>query len=965
MSGGSPPTSMTSATSIDSPRRFRPAGHAKTAVGAGASWAIQGVEVALVAAFLALTFLYGCFPVKDTDLWWHLRTGDLIRAEWVIPTTDWYTYNAEGAEWIDLHWGFQILISLGWEVGGIVGLNLAKCLVTVGAVWLLIAARRPEWPRWVMLTAWLPALYMLSGRMYVRPETLTLLWLAAYLAVLFRWRDQPRLMWVLPIVQVAWTNTQGLFALGPFLLAVALIDAALSPGAFAAHRRRWWRDALIVTGLVALACFVNPYGWKGALFPLQLLTTMNDPVFGRHIAELSSIPKLINDAGQGPYPLSGDPVAIAGFLIDRYPNLPFTLQVQIVTILLGAASFALLWWQTLTRRLRAWGRRDAAKLKDKNRKADSRAKAAVGATGRWESLGIQPLRLILFVAFTYLSWKATRNSHQFAAVVGTVTAWNLGQWAGTLLAERPGWRDSLTPRFVALGAILACLGLLVSGTIYRWAGEGRTLGLGEEPMWYPHEAVAFAGAQGMPERFLSFHEGHSALYAYLHGPQRKVDCDARLEVMGPERYSRYVTLKDWITEEAPRWRAELEARRRPAILTDHAMNAATGAVLMTDSDWRCVWFDPIAAVFLHRRDLPRAGVAPVDFAARVFDPSGPHEPTTDPARLALAIGLRNYAGFCKRPGRLDWARPMTVWGSRISRALLDLDPTRIDAWKLLAQFEQLRDESTANLVGSSRSQAPRRPDRPLDPIDDGHSLRAAYALRRALEIAPNDFLSLALLAKLYQDGGLWDAERNVIERLSRLTAINPLQTREIESARARLSELNRLIPNQTPPRWENRDDLERSLERLLASGRAQTAAEWLTQSAPDLTTSWERADLTARLWCRLGNPDQAARIWNAAPDSTPPGLKARRLAMAAFARFDLDMTQAHLNDARTSRPDDFETWWLAALVALDRADGPTALNALTHARDLLPADPRQREQIAFPLEAMLSWVAKAVEPIHK
>ena len=29
--------------------------------------------------FLALTFLLGAFPLKDADIYWHLRTGDLIR----------------------------------------------------------------------------------------------------------------------------------------------------------------------------------------------------------------------------------------------------------------------------------------------------------------------------------------------------------------------------------------------------------------------------------------------------------------------------------------------------------------------------------------------------------------------------------------------------------------------------------------------------------------------------------------------------------------------------------------------------------------------------------------------------------------------------------------------------------------------------------------------------------------------
>src|SRR5205823_4389426 len=86
-----------------------------------------------------------------------------------------------------------------------------------------------------------PPLLLLSGRMYVRPETLSLLYLAAFLAVIFRWDRFPWLALVLPVVQVAWVNTQGLFVFGPIVLGFGLIDAALGPGSFAKGRRRWWQ----------------------------------------------------------------------------------------------------------------------------------------------------------------------------------------------------------------------------------------------------------------------------------------------------------------------------------------------------------------------------------------------------------------------------------------------------------------------------------------------------------------------------------------------------------------------------------------------------------------------------------------------------------------------------------------------------------------------------------------------------
>src|SRR5438876_958900 len=76
------------------------------------------LDVLLIAAFLALTFLLGAFPLKDTDFWWHLRTGDLIRQTGQVPQVDLYTFAAADHPWVDLHWGFQVALSWGFARGG-------------------------------------------------------------------------------------------------------------------------------------------------------------------------------------------------------------------------------------------------------------------------------------------------------------------------------------------------------------------------------------------------------------------------------------------------------------------------------------------------------------------------------------------------------------------------------------------------------------------------------------------------------------------------------------------------------------------------------------------------------------------------------------------------------------------------------------------------------------------------------
>ena len=248
------------------------------------SWTDRLADVCLIALFLALTFLLGVFPLKDADIYWHLKTGDWIRQTGQVPRFDLFTFmRGPSIPWIDLHWLFQVAISWVYEQGGVVALNLAKCAVTCVAMLILVTARKREWPVSVMILAWLPAILVLGGRIYVRPETLTLLYLSIFLAVILRWERYPWLALLLPIVQVAWVNSHGLFVLGPILVAFGLVDAALRFGFFAPERRRWWRTILVATvpggRFSMLDQSLRPD--RCGFYPLRTAGTMSNPIFSR------------------------------------------------------------------------------------------------------------------------------------------------------------------------------------------------------------------------------------------------------------------------------------------------------------------------------------------------------------------------------------------------------------------------------------------------------------------------------------------------------------------------------------------------------------------------------------------------------------------------------------------------------------------------------------------------------------
>lgn len=880
-------------------------------------WVLRLVDWILIAAFLSLTFLLGVFPLKDTDFWFHLRTGDLIRETGRIPTTDLYTYKVPDAPWTDLHWVFQVGISWVYERGGFVALNLAKCAITCVAVFLLITARRREWPVWVMLLAWLPALLVLSGRMYVRPETLTLLYLSAFLAIVSRWDRWPALALALPLIQIAWVNSQGLFILGPIVLTFGLIDAACQPAAFSAQGRRKWRwlgSAAVLTGL---ACLVNPYFLRGALYPLELASTMRNPIFSDTIAELSPLPRFIQQT--------------------RMRNLP--LQLHIATIFLGALSFVIpIFWTALVRfdppPSPAANHEPAAARPRRKKAKPAKARRPEATDSPAPGWRLSPFRLLLFGAFTLLSWQATRNSHQFAAVVGAVTAWNFAEWAAAVRARRMRFepvrpRSGLVPRLATLTAIAVVFALVASGWFYAMTGEGRTVGLGAQPLWYAFDAVKFAGRPEMPPRFLGFHNGTAPLYEYFHGPSRKVFADARLEVIGPALYRQYLELeKQIVTTEPASWERALDAAERPVVLVDNEHNAEVGGALLAGRHWRCVWFDPVATVFVHDSHELIVRDHGVDFAARHYRDPRDQERATSAELIASTKALINFASKLGQRGLTDRARPLVQLGTGYALRIVQTAPEALDGWKLLGQLESLGVAESPEPIARYRV--------PFDPAFDLARVRATYAFRRALATSPDDFISLYLLSLLFKKSRMGEAALPLLERLERRSPINQFQTQIQKSAAAERSRIVNLLGSEPPGRWENLSELDSIVNDLLNHGRVATAADVLEKAYPGEPRPWEVTDRLATLYLHLGDPGRARALWSGAASPPKPAVAAARVAMTHLVEADFERARSGYREALMLDPGLFEAHFGLAVLGQDAGD---ALEALVEAQKAVDSAP--------------------------
>jgi tetratricopeptide (TPR) repeat protein len=439
----------------------------------------------------------------------------------------------------------------------------------------------------------------------------------------------------------------------------------------------------------------------------------------------------------------------------------------------------------------------------------------------------------------------------------------------------------------------------------------------------------------MPERFVLFHNGHAALYEYAHAPERKAYMDARLEVIGPELYREYVSLERVLRNAEPGWHEALMGLGSPGVLVDnvHASFAANSATLMGDSRWMCVWFDPVAAVYVPSGS-PGARET-FGFLRRHF--VGIKEEPRDAEWLKGQARAGFEVGFwLVTRGAVEASRPLVLHAIGAARRYRELRPEDAYGWRLLALLETLREPE---LMAGSAAGPIRRYLRPFDPVNDLSAGRAATLGVEALRRNPEDAKVGLSLASLFLARGLDDAALPLFERLATfdparqtmaVTASTQTMARgEMEAIRGRLGP-------QPSSGWQNRDELTRNLEARLQRGWVRSAAEFLEAAYPPASRTWPVADRIGTLWLHVGEAERARAAWAGAVDPPRPSLVASRVGAALYAQDDLDGARKSYGRAVELEPDLFEAHYGLACVARDAGDASDAMESGRKAATLAP-----------------------------
>jgi hypothetical protein len=231
--------------------------------------------------------------IRDSDFWWHLRTGQYIVETRSLPVPDPFAYTTAAAPLaypgedavrhfnLTHEWLAQAFLYAAYRAAGFPGVVVLRVLLLAAFCSLagLVAWRRSGAPD----RAWMAGLAAAAIAVPFaldRPQLFTYVFLALTVAIL----ESRRRLWLLPLLFLTWANCHGGFFLGWVVLAAYCAEALMArvrhrPLAEERGLRLWSAAAVLASG-------INPNGFR----VLQVVFLYRSSAMQSHLLEWARPP---------------------------------------------------------------------------------------------------------------------------------------------------------------------------------------------------------------------------------------------------------------------------------------------------------------------------------------------------------------------------------------------------------------------------------------------------------------------------------------------------------------------------------------------------------------------------------------------------------------------------------------------------------------------------------------------------
>lgn len=221
-------------------------------------------------------FFISKINLTSSDLGRHVKNGEevvkgLKTGNFNVLNTNYYSYTATDFEFVNHHWGTGVIYYFIYKTFGFVGLSILNILLFFSAFLLFfILSEKIAGFKFSFLVS-IVAIPFLSERVEIRPETFSYFFFALIFNIVYRYiylSLNKKWLYLLPVLTLFWVNIHIYFFLVFMVLAVFLFSEVVR------NSRNITKIKDLSAVLVAsfIVSFINPLGYKIALFPLKIFT---------------------------------------------------------------------------------------------------------------------------------------------------------------------------------------------------------------------------------------------------------------------------------------------------------------------------------------------------------------------------------------------------------------------------------------------------------------------------------------------------------------------------------------------------------------------------------------------------------------------------------------------------------------------------------------------------------------------
>lgn len=246
------------------------------------------ITICLKTIFYILILLFSLliliFPIDDTDIWWHLKTGEIILENKALPKYDIFSFTAQNNEWTHHEWLFEIVVYLIFKFSGYNGLIFFKCLILFFSFFFIIKSSILFHKNFTLISIlFLIILIFSRDNLILRPHLLTIFFGCLYTYILLDYiNNNKKYIYFIPFLQIIWVNSHAGFIISGIIFFVFFLSTS-----FNYVKRIDNQNKVLILSLVfiftIIASLLNPIGYKIFIFPFEQI--LQKSIYMKNISE--------------------------------------------------------------------------------------------------------------------------------------------------------------------------------------------------------------------------------------------------------------------------------------------------------------------------------------------------------------------------------------------------------------------------------------------------------------------------------------------------------------------------------------------------------------------------------------------------------------------------------------------------------------------------------------------------------